>query len=70
MINLEKTKKEKCQPPLFKKSCPCYILPPPFFNNSDSLPTPGGGNHNLLPALKKRVERGGPKYEIYIYIYI
>ena len=41
MINLEKTKKEKCQPPLFKKSCPCYILPPPFFNNSDSLPTPG-----------------------------
>ena len=37
MINLEKIKCEKCQTPHpFKKTCPCTILPPPFFNFSDS----------------------------------
>ena len=44
MINLEKIKYEKCQP--FKKTCPCTILPPLFFNFPDSPPPPhGGGNH-------------------------
>ena len=37
MINLENINQEKCQLPcpLFKKTCPCTILPPPFFNFSD-----------------------------------
>ena len=34
--------------PPFKKACPWTILPPPFFNFSDSPPS-GGGNQNLLP---------------------
>ena len=34
--------------PPFKKACPWTILPPPFFNFSDS-PLSGGGNQNLLP---------------------
>ena len=39
MINLEKIKKEKCQPPThFKKTCPCTILPLLLFNFSDSPP--------------------------------
>ena len=36
MINFEKIKLEKSQPPPppFKKTCTCTILPPPFFNFS------------------------------------
>ena len=43
MVNLEKIKQEKCQPPpppLFKKTYIYTILPPPFFNFS-YLPPPG-----------------------------
>ena len=48
-------------PHSFKKTCPCTILPPPFFNFSD--PPSGGGNQNLLPTtFKKRGGRGGPNY--------
>ena len=37
MINLEKIKLEKGHPPSpFKKTCPCAILSPPFFNFSNS----------------------------------
>ena len=56
MINHEKFKQEKCQPSPLRKTCPCTILPPPFFNFSDS-PSSVGGNQNLLPLLKK--EGGG-----------
>ena len=39
MVNLEKIKYEKCQSlPPFKMTCPCTILPPPFFNFPDSPP--------------------------------
>ena len=37
MINLEKIKQEKCQPP-FKKTWPYNILPPPYFNFLHSPP--------------------------------
>ena len=41
MINLEKIKSEKSQPPPpFKKTCPYTILPPPFLKFS-SYPVPG-----------------------------
>ena len=41
MINLEKIKSEKSQPPPpFKKTCPSTILPPPFLKFS-SYPVPG-----------------------------
>ena len=52
MINPDKIKQEKCQPPPLRKTCPCIILPTPFFNFSDS-PSSGGGNQNLLPPFKK-----------------
>ena len=46
--------------PPFKKTWPCTILPPTFFNFSDSSP-PGGGNQDSLPPYKK--EGGGvPSY--------
>ena len=60
MINLKKIKQEKCQLPPFKKTCPCTILPTPFFNFQDPPPS-GGGNQNLLPSPLKRGE-GGPNY--------
>ena len=76
MINLEKIKQQQCHPhsspPSFKKTCPCTILPLPFFNVSDSSPSEGG-NQNSLPPLKK----GGVRtiyiyilYYVYIFIYI
>ena len=40
MINLEKIK-SKYQSPAFKKTCPCTILPPSFFNFSESPPPLG-----------------------------
>ena len=44
MINLEQIKKEKCQsPPLFKKICPCTILPSPLFTFSEYPLLKGGG---------------------------
>ena len=36
----------------FKNTCPCTILPPPFFNFSESPPS-RGGNQNLPPPFKK-----------------
>ena len=54
MINLEKNKWEKCQPPSFKKICPCTILPK-FFR----FPPSRGGNPNLLsPPLLFKKEKG------------
>ena len=74
MINLEKSKYEKCQsPPLsllthtythtFKRICLCTILPPPFFVIFQ-IPLSGGGNQNLLPPALKQGGRG-PNYVIY-----
>ena len=62
MVNLEI---RKVWPPYFKKTCPWTIVPPPFFNFSDSTPS-GGANHNLLPPFKKGEGGGGPNY-VYIY---
>ena len=60
MINLEKIKQEKYQPPpFFKKTCPCIILPPPFLNFSDS-PPPGEVIKIYFPLLKNK--SGGPNY--------
>ena len=54
MINLEKIKWGKCQPPPpFKETCPGTILLLPFFDCS--LSTSGGGNqHSLPPSFKKK----------------
>ena len=41
MINLEKIKKEKCQPLPFKKTCPCTIFLPLFKKFSDPPPPLG-----------------------------
>ena len=39
MINLEKIKHiRKVPAPHFKRTCPCTILPSPFFNFSDRVP--------------------------------
>ena len=63
MINLDKTKQEKCQLPPFKKTCPCTIVQPLFFNFSEPhldvikiycLPLKRGG--------------GGPNYGWHIYL--
>ena len=49
--------------PVFKKTCPCTILPPPFFNFSD--PPSREGNQNLLPPpFKKGGGEGDPNYVI------
>ena len=48
---------------LFRKTYPWTILPSPFFNFSDSLPS-GGGNQNLLPPPLKGVGEGGPNYAL------
>ena len=59
MINLEKIKKEKCQPPLLRGPAPAPYFHP--FSLIFQIPLfSGGGNQNLLPALpsfktKKRV---------------
>ena len=55
MIHLEKIKWVKCQPPSFKKTCPCTIFSPSFlvFQTSPS----SGGIWNLLLPIK----RGGPE---------
>ena len=54
MINLEKIKLGKCQPPTpFKKTCPCTMLPPPFsIFRLYPLPTSEGGNQKLLSPFK------------------
>ena len=47
--------------PPYKKTCPCTILPPHFFDFSDSTPS-GGHNQNLLlppPFIKGGGEGGG-----------
>ena len=54
MKNLEKIKLKKSQSPLpFKKTCPCTILPPAFFNFSDSPPTGEVIKIYCPPSLKK-----------------
>ena len=66
MINLEKIKSKKCQPPLplFKKTCPCTIVPP-LFLFFIFFPSKGG-NQNLLPP-----PHYASKYlQIYINIYL
>ena len=44
MINLEKIKQEKCQPPISKKICPCTILPLPL---TFQIPPSKGGGEEL-----------------------
>ena len=54
MINLEKNKLESAPPPpppSFKKTCPCTMLAPPFFNFPYPATHLWGGNQNLLPLL-------------------
>ena len=55
MINLEKNKLESATPrptpPSFKKTCPCTMLAPPFFNFPYPATHLWGGNQNLLPLL-------------------
>ena len=63
MINLESIKLEQCQPPSFKKTCPCPILPPTFFNFSD--PPSRGFNQNLLPLPLKKKEGGGGRSKLW-----
>ena len=46
-------KRNSASPPSFKKTCPCTILAPSFFNFSDPFPF-GGSNQNLLPQPLKR----------------
>ena len=48
--------------PPFKKTCPCTILPHPFFNCSDSLPPPGEVIKIYSPPLKNG--EGGPTYAV------
>ena len=45
MINLERNKLEKFQPPLLRRSAPAPFFHPLFSN----FPTSWGGNQNLLP---------------------
>ena len=52
MINFEKIKYKKCQPPPFIKTCPCTILLPPFKNFSDSPPPFGEGIKIYSPFFK------------------
>ena len=54
MINLEKIKLGKCQPPTpFNKTCPCTMLPPRFsIFRFYPLPTSEGGNQKLLSPFK------------------
>ena len=54
MINLDKTKQEKCQPPPFKKTCPCTIVPPPFLIFQS--PTPLG---EVIKIYCLPLKRGG-----------
>ena len=56
MINLKKIKKQKCQPSPLKMTCPCTILPLPFFNFSDF---PSTVVKVYFPPLKRG---GGPNY--------
>ena len=68
MINLEKINKEKCQPPphptppppraVFKKICPCIIIPHHFFNFSESPSL--GEVTKFTPPFKKK--GGRPNY--------
>ena len=44
--------------PLFKRTCPCTRLAPPFSNFSD-CPLSGEGNQNLLPPPSKTKRGGG-----------
>ena len=58
MINLEKIKLEKCQPPRpFKKTLPCTIFPAPSFNFSDFLPP------REVPLHSPLKKEGGPGNE-------
>ena len=59
MINLEKTKYEKCQrpsPPTLLKDLPLHNTPIPIFNFSESL-----------PPLRWEGAGGGPNYVTYIF---
>ena len=60
MINLEKIKQEKCEPPPhpFKKNGPCTIIFHLHFSIFQ-IPPSEGGNQNLLTPFKKM---GGLKY--------
>ena len=73
MINLEKSKYEKCQSPT---SLPAHTHTPTLLRESASapyfhplflifqIPPSGGGNQNLLPPALKQGGRG-PNYVIY-----
>ena len=50
---------------LFKKTCPCTILPPIFL--IFQIPPSGGGNQNLLHSFRKVGGRVRTMYIYYIY---
>ena len=68
MINLEKIKQEKCQPPpspFFKKTCPYITLPTPFLIfQIPPFPHSRGGIWNLHPPPPPLEKKGGrgPNY--------
>ena len=66
MMNLVKTKKEKCQlpHPSFKKACPCTVLPSAFFFIFQILPFRGGNQYFLPLSFKKKVRLGGVGGEV------
>ena len=59
MVNLEKLNRKSVSPHSpFKKTCPCTILPPPFFNFLDS-PLPPGEVIKIYFLPFKKGRRGG-----------
>ena len=65
MINLDKIKQEKCQPPPFKKICPCTIVPPRFLIFQSPIPP---GEVIKIYCLPLKRGRGGPNYGGHIYL--
>ena len=61
---LKKLNRKNASPlPLFKKTCPCTILPPPFFNFSDSPPHLWWRYLKFTLPPSKKKKGGGPNYD-------